>query len=45
MPPKRKVFHEVIKSPEHFKEVIDSTGPLVVIDAHLEWCGPCEPMI
>ena len=45
---KKTIFHETIKSPEHFQEVIDRTeagGPIAIIDCYLAWCGPCEPMV
>lgn len=44
---KKTIFHESIKSPEHMQEVIDRTdgGPIAIVDCHLSWCGPCEPMI
>ena len=44
---KKTIFHEVIKSPEHMEEVIARTegGPIAIVDCHLAWCGPCEPMV
>ena len=44
---KRTVFHEVIKSPEHYEEIVEKSngGPIAVIDCHLDWCGPCAPMV
>ena len=45
---KKTIFHETIKSPEHFQEVIDKSeagGPIAIIDCYLAWCGPCEPMV
>ena len=44
---KKTIFHETIKSPEQFEEVIAMTengGPIAIIDCHLDWCGPCHPM-
>ena len=45
---KKMIFHESVKGPEHLEEIIAITengGPIAIIDAHLSWCGPCEPMI
>ena len=44
---KRTVFHEVIKSEEHFNEIQEKSicGPIAIIDCHLDWCGPCAPMV
>ena len=45
---KKVKFHDDIKSPEQFQEIIDKSennGPIAVIDCHLSWCGPCAPMI
>ena len=44
---KRTVFHEVIKSEEHYNEIVEKSngGPIAVIDCHLDWCGPCAPMV
>ena len=36
---KKSTFHEVIKSPEHFEEIIEMSkenGPIAIIDVHLE---------
>ena len=46
MPPKKKIFHQTIKSVEQFEELTsnEAEGPLVIIDAHLDWCGPCVCM-
>mmetsp|Transcript_17579 Transcript_17579/g.29678 ORF Transcript_17579/g.29678 Transcript_17579/m.29678 type:complete len:87 (-) Transcript_17579:243-503(-) len=42
---KKKIYHFPINSAEHFQEIISNEeGPLVIIDAHLDWCGPCTPM-
>ena len=43
MPPKaKKVYHEAIKSQEQFEELMSESNPkLVIIDLHLDWCGPC----
>ena len=45
MAPKRKVFHEVCKTTEEFECLIDPENPnwcdkLIVMDCHLDWCGP-----
>ena len=52
MPPKKKIFHNPITSQKHFDEATqwnvadaDKMGPLVCVDVHLDWCGPCEPMV
>ena len=45
---KRTIFHETIKSPEHYEEIVEKSlngGPIAIIDAFLSWCGPCDPMI
>ena len=47
MPPKqKKTFHQTIKSVEQFEELTsnEAEGPLVIIDTHLDWCGPCVCM-
>ena len=42
MPPKRTKFHEAITTEEQFKELTDNElKKVIVVDAHLEWCGPC----
>ena len=42
MPPKRTKYHESITSEEQFEELIKSEPKkVIVVDAHLEWCGPC----
>ena len=44
---KRTIFHETIKSEEHYNEIVEKSqgGPIAVIDCHLDWCGPCYPMV
>ena len=45
---KKTIFHEKIQSPEQFMKIIEKSqggGPIAIIDAHLAWCGPCEPMV
>ena len=45
---KRTVFHEIVKSPEHWDEIVEKSangGPIAVVDCHLDWCGPCQPMV
>ena len=44
---KKTIFHETIKSPEQFQQVVEGTenGPIAIIDCYLSWCGPCEPMV
>ena len=44
---KKTIFHETIKGPEHFEEVMQRTegGPIAIIDCYLSWCGPSEPMV
>ena len=45
MPPKKTVFHEQIKSLEQFEKITSAEfGRMAIIDAHLEWCGPCVCM-
>ena len=45
MPPKRKVFHEVVKDKEDFERIIaDNPTRVNIFDCHLEWCGPCKCM-
>ena len=42
MPPKKKVFHEIIKDTDHFEKIVNAEfGPMAVVDVHLDWCGPC----
>lgn len=47
MPPKKKIFHKTIESVKQFEDLTtnEEPGPLVIIDAYLDWCGPCECMV
>ena len=45
---KRTIFHEVIKTEEQYEEIVAKScdnGVMAVIDCHLDWCGPCIPMV
>ena len=45
-PKKRTKFHEDIESEDHWHKIVNEDWPtLAVIDAHLDWCGPCQCMI
>ena len=49
MSKKRKVFHEVCKSADEFEALCDAENPnwsekLIVVDLHLDWCGPTQCM-
>ena len=53
MPPKKnKIFHHPIESLKKFEELVNTDEekneglqPIVIIDCHLDWCGPCEAMV
>ena len=46
---KRTSYHDVIKSQEQYEEIVSVSEPaggrIAIIDCHLDWCGPCLPMI
>ena len=49
MGPKRKHYHDVCKSVEEFEALCDPENPnwcdkLIVMDLHLDWCGPAQCM-
>ena len=42
---KKVIFHEQIQSSEQFEALIsEDEKRMVVIDCHLDWCGPCHCM-
>ncbi len=45
---KRTVYHAVIKTQEEYDEICETStngGKIAIIDCHLDWCGPCLPMV
>ena len=45
---KRTIYHAVIKSHEEYDELVETStngGKIAIIDCHLDWCGPCLPMV
>ena len=46
---KRTIYHEVIKSQEQYEDLCAVSEPaggrIAIIDCHLDWCGPCVPMV
>ena len=46
-PKKRAKFHETINSVEEFTSIAlnETYEKVAIIDAHLEWCGPCISMV
>ena len=46
-PKKRTKFHETINSVDEFNSIClnEDFDRLAVVDAHLEWCGPCVSMV